>query len=242
MSAETQVRRLLDAHDFALVRQRKHNVYRNPAGITFVRPHTGSDSRRGDRNSLADLKRVLRGHGLPITTPASEIRASKSVRKPDVTPEASRLSTAVDNSGPVATPAPPPSPAPLTKAEQKKLARWERNYAAKERKREEFYGQLNTLLAGCRDLVEFGASDCAIAWGFSEALRRTGYQTRLMLARTEITVTGEPPKVEGIHLIEVNQHIVEPVHSGVTWEPGQNYRGPHRFQNATVRFCEVRTL
>lgn len=139
MNPTVQVRRLLDAHDFSLVRQRKHEVYRSPHGITFVRPHTGSDSRRGDWNSLADLKRLLRRSGLPI-----EIREPEAAPPSLVCPRRDELQEQPNTEiVPPAEPTPAPgetkpAPPPLTKAEQKKLARWERNYAAKERRQEAF--------------------------------------------------------------------------------------------------------
>jgi len=61
---------LLEEHQFDLVRQRKHKIYRNPDGLTFVLASTPSDW-RSSRNALATLKRILR----PISDSDSRIVA-----------------------------------------------------------------------------------------------------------------------------------------------------------------------
>jgi hypothetical protein len=63
MNAENQLRQLLANNGFALVRQRKHKVYRNQTGLTFVCPTTPSD-RRNALNQLRDIRRVLRTAGV----------------------------------------------------------------------------------------------------------------------------------------------------------------------------------
>jgi hypothetical protein len=60
MNPEDRLIELPDEHNFDLVRQRKHKIYRNPNGMTFVVASTPSDW-RASRNSLATLKRMLRG-------------------------------------------------------------------------------------------------------------------------------------------------------------------------------------
>jgi len=50
---------LLREYRFDLVRQRKHKIYRNPDGLTFVTASTPSD-RRAPHNALSTLKRILR--------------------------------------------------------------------------------------------------------------------------------------------------------------------------------------
>lgn len=59
MNPETQIQALLRENAFDLVRQRKHKIYRNPEGLTFVISSTPSD-RRGAHNALASLKKMLR--------------------------------------------------------------------------------------------------------------------------------------------------------------------------------------
>ncbi|MBV8206160.1 MAG: hypothetical protein JO041_05150 [Acidobacteria bacterium] len=59
MNPKDQLMELLAANSFDLVRQRKHRVYRNPEGQTFVVASTPSDSRAW-QNALGTLKRVLR--------------------------------------------------------------------------------------------------------------------------------------------------------------------------------------
>jgi hypothetical protein len=56
---EKQITQLLHSAGAEVVRKKKHVVYRLPGGRKFVRPSTPSDW-RGDRNSLADLRRFLK--------------------------------------------------------------------------------------------------------------------------------------------------------------------------------------
>lgn len=59
MNPQEQLMQLLREHNFDLVRQRKHKIYRNPNGLTFVTASTPSD-RRAPQNALSTLKRILR--------------------------------------------------------------------------------------------------------------------------------------------------------------------------------------
>jgi hypothetical protein len=71
MNPEAQLQCLLDEYDFKLARQRKHKVYKNPDGKTFVMASTPSD-RRSSRNALSTLKRICR----PLTTAESTTGAT----------------------------------------------------------------------------------------------------------------------------------------------------------------------
>jgi predicted RNA binding protein YcfA (HicA-like mRNA interferase family) len=59
MDPQDQLIKLLRDHNFDLVRQRKHKIYRNPDGLTFVAASTPSD-RHAPQNALSTLKRILR--------------------------------------------------------------------------------------------------------------------------------------------------------------------------------------
>jgi predicted RNA binding protein YcfA (HicA-like mRNA interferase family) len=59
MNPQDELMELLQEHDFDLVRQRKHKIYRNPDGFTFVVASTPSD-RRAPQKALSTLKRILR--------------------------------------------------------------------------------------------------------------------------------------------------------------------------------------
>lgn len=58
MNPQDQLMKLLREHSFDLIRQRKHKIYRNPAGQQFVMASTPSD-RRAPYNALSTLKRML---------------------------------------------------------------------------------------------------------------------------------------------------------------------------------------
>jgi hypothetical protein len=75
---------LLQEHNFELVRQRKHKIYRNPDGITFVLASTPSDRNASD-NALATLRRVLRG--VPPDAVTSTVRPSRILYEPAITTE-----------------------------------------------------------------------------------------------------------------------------------------------------------
>lgn len=59
MDPHDELMALLQEHNFDLVRQRNHKIYRNPDGLTFVLASTPSD-RLAPQNSLSTLKRILR--------------------------------------------------------------------------------------------------------------------------------------------------------------------------------------
>lgn len=59
MNPEDQLVKLLSEHNFDLIRHRKHKIYRNSDGLTFVVASTPSD-RRSSQNAFSTLKRILR--------------------------------------------------------------------------------------------------------------------------------------------------------------------------------------
>ena len=68
MNPQSQLLELLQKHHFDLVRQRKHKIYRNSDGLTFVTASTPSD-RHASQNALSTLRRILR----PLNPPSEPI-------------------------------------------------------------------------------------------------------------------------------------------------------------------------
>jgi len=60
MKAQRELQALLNEHGAVLCRRRKHLIYKLPDGRILTVASTGSDSQRGVRNALADLKRMVR--------------------------------------------------------------------------------------------------------------------------------------------------------------------------------------
>lgn len=77
MSPEIQVQRLLKAHEFVLVRQDRHKVYRNPQSKIFVTAATPSDWRAW-ANSLSDLKRVIQNPPTPMVQAISDFERQQA--------------------------------------------------------------------------------------------------------------------------------------------------------------------
>jgi hypothetical protein len=93
--------RLLDQHGFQLARSRKHRVYKNADGTTFVTASTPSDS-RAERNSISDFAKLLGKSIGELTAPAKPKRAARhhSRLEPVTMPEPTPT--------PIEAPAPPP--------------------------------------------------------------------------------------------------------------------------------------
>jgi predicted RNA binding protein YcfA (HicA-like mRNA interferase family) len=121
---ERELEKRLRDSGFDLVRQKKHRVYKNPAGHTFVTSSTPSDHRWSD-NALRQLERLCG----PVTEDSRPLRARRRHRrlKPLVPDPAPTIATIQEEP----TPAPQSLPvvAPLSKADQKKLKRWEKHAA-----------------------------------------------------------------------------------------------------------------
>jgi hypothetical protein len=93
--------RLLDQHGFQLARSRKHRVYKNADGTTFVTASTPSDW-RAERNSISDFAKLLGKSIGELTAPAKPKRAARhhSRLEPVTMPEPTPT--------PIGAPAPPP--------------------------------------------------------------------------------------------------------------------------------------
>ena len=59
MKPNKQLEKFLKAKGYELIRQRKHRIYKNPDGCTFVTPNSASCS-RNLQNALRELKRAER--------------------------------------------------------------------------------------------------------------------------------------------------------------------------------------
>lgn len=84
MNPQDQLMELLQEHSFDLVRQRKHKIYRNPDGLTFVVASTPSD-RQAPQNALSTLKRILRQvnpapEPVPVITPAPLVESAPVIQ------------------------------------------------------------------------------------------------------------------------------------------------------------------
>ncbi len=86
MNPETQLQHMLFDYCFDLVRQKKHRVYRNPDGLTFVTASTPSDVRAA-QNTLSDFKRYLRQNGKLELVRESSPTLSKPQPKRDRAPQ-----------------------------------------------------------------------------------------------------------------------------------------------------------
>lgn len=129
--------RIFRQHGFDLVRQKKHRVYKHPDGRTFVTSSTPSDWRT-EKNVLGDFSNLT---GLDKE---ELLRPTKPKR------QRTRL-TPLDPDQPVLLSPPEPVPAApvvvhYTKADLKRLKRWEKIYALRDAKQTKQKERLELLL------------------------------------------------------------------------------------------------
>ena len=79
-TAQKQIDTLLRQHNFRLVRQTKHRVWRNPDGKVFVTSATPSDWRAALKQ-LSDLKRVVASDPVPEVVAISEYERCQALAK-----------------------------------------------------------------------------------------------------------------------------------------------------------------
>jgi predicted RNA binding protein YcfA (HicA-like mRNA interferase family) len=120
--SEQKLQKSLRAHGFELVRQKRHRVYKNPAGHTFVTSSTPSD-RCWSTNALADLARLCG----PAETDSRPLRARRRHGRLDSEPR--RDAVPIDSSLEKAEAQPTPAPATpaLSRADRQRLKRWEKH-------------------------------------------------------------------------------------------------------------------
>ena len=120
--SERKLQNSLRALGFELVRQRKHRIYKNRAGCTFVIPSTPSDRRWSD-NALADLARLCG----PAETDSRRLRARRQHGRLDSEPR--RDAVVFDSSLEKGEPQPTPAAATpsLSRADRQRLKHWEKH-------------------------------------------------------------------------------------------------------------------
>ena len=130
----------LAAHGFELVRQRKHRVYKNPAGQTFVIPSTPSDQ-RWSANALAHLARLCG----PSEADSRPLRARRQHGRLESIIEPHSMEALRLQQPPVelvSTPAPVPA---LSRADWQRLKRWEKHESQRGAKVERRIAKLRDL-------------------------------------------------------------------------------------------------
>jgi hypothetical protein len=142
--SEQELQNRLRAHGFKLARQNKHRVYKNASGNIFVVPSTPSDH-RWTANALADLARLCGS----TETDSRPLRA----RRPH-----GKLEAAAVESLPMEVlppqPAAEPIPAPLSRADQQRLKRWEKHHAQRTAKLDRQREQLREVARVTFELME----------------------------------------------------------------------------------------
>lgn len=128
--------RIIRQHGFDLVRQKKHKVYRHPDGRTFVASNTPSDWRStlNELHDFANLVGVPKHHLIRPPRPKREHTRLEPLEKP----------TALHPPAPETIPVPIASS--FTKAELKKLRRWEKHYKQQEAKEAKLQQDLEQML------------------------------------------------------------------------------------------------
>src|SRR5713226_5321464 len=114
MNPQDQLMELLEKYNFDLVRQRKHRIFRNPDGLTFVTASTPSD-RKAPQNALSTLRRILRRQTLMDESAMVIDPAPVAKESPVIQPVSTR------------EPSPVIEPAPASISDQEWEA-WKRQY------------------------------------------------------------------------------------------------------------------
>lgn len=130
----------LVAHGFELVRQRKHRIYKNAAGQTFVIPSTPSDQ-RWSANALADLARLC---GRTETDPRP-LRARRQHGRLDCIVEPRSTEGLPPAHPPMELISTPPPVPPLSRADRQRLKRWEKHESQRGAKVERRLAKLRDL-------------------------------------------------------------------------------------------------
>jgi hypothetical protein len=176
----------LRVHGFEIVRQRKHRVYKNPMGQTFIVPSTPSD-RRWSANALADLARLCG----PTETDPRPLRARRQHgRLERIEPR-----SAEQPQPPVELiPAPVPAPA-LSRADRQRLKRWEKHEGQRAAKGERQLAKLRDLAYRAHALLETddggdrGRRIVGLTRGIRRRVRQLGFQD-VALSAAGVTACG----------------------------------------------------
>ena len=155
--SEQMLEKNLRAHGFELVRQRRHRVYKNPVGRTFVISSTPSD-RRWSANALADLARLCG----PAETDLRPLRARRQHGRLDSEPR--RDAVAIDSpleKGEAQPTLAPATPA-LSKADRQRLKRWEKHESQRGAKDARRLAKLRDLAHRAHELLEKRSAERSI--------------------------------------------------------------------------------
>ena len=221
----SRLQRILDDHGFVLVRQKKHRVYRNGEGRTFVTSASPSDV-RWERNAIAILKRITR---MSCVGGASDQRPATSDQQPEaseIVGQCTHCETASDSlqrpelsvQSPASSVEVPPTD--LTRSERQWLNRQERRQQHRERRRDKVLDAVCNWLDRVRELIDSGYCPACLAECIADSAARRGYDSELLVGTFAMT-EAMSDDAEYL-LIRINNIFVEPGNGLITSrsEPG----------------------
>lgn len=127
---KVQIEKIVREYGYELKRKRKHAVYHHPDGRVFVMANTPSDW-RAERNMLTDFARQVGKSRRELLYGPKRHKPEPILPCVPVQVELEPVETITMHNQPVDHPPVTDNITPLTKAEQKKLRRWERHYQQK---------------------------------------------------------------------------------------------------------------
>jgi len=206
----------LSQFGFALVRTRKHQVYKRADGTTFVTPSTPSDV-RWERHALADFARIVGKTKRELTSPALPKRARRSHSRLEPLPQ----------HAPVVVPDLPNSVPEMSAQDRKLLKRLERYQANREKKRIAREKKLMPYIVRAHQmhLAEYETVphvQFEIAQALAQALRRLSYDAEPVVCGivgessvTDTAVTGFAVVRCGTYYLDF---LAVKIHPAATWE------------------------
>ena len=212
----------LAAHGFKLVRQRKHRVYKKPAGQTFVIPSTPSDQ-RWSANALTDLARLCG----PTEADFRPLRARRQHYRLESIVEPRSMEALQPQQPPVelvSTPAPLPA---LSRADRQRLKRWEKHESQRGAKVERRIAKLRDLAHRAHALLKNRGCRPAAAVALNiEAHNRARQLGFRDLALSVADATSDGHKLGVAFYLRVGGRFVDilggVLREGPTWIDGNN--------------------
>jgi hypothetical protein len=209
----------LTQHGFALVRTRKHQVYKRADGTTFVTPSTPSDV-RWERPALADFARIVGKTKRELTSHALPKRARRKHSRLEPLPQPAILA-------PVAV-ADFPNPVPELSAQDRKLLkRLERYQANREKKRIAREKKLMPYITKAHQmyLAEYETVphvQFKIAQALAESLRRLSYDAEPVICGVVGESSVTDTAVTGFAAVRCSTYYLDflavKIHPAATWE------------------------
>jgi hypothetical protein len=206
----------LTQHGFALVRTRKHQVYKRADGTTFVTPSTPSDV-RWERHALADFARLVGKTKRELTSPALPKRARRRHNRLEPLPQPP--SVVVPDL---------PSPVPELSAQDRKLLkRLERYQANREKKRIAREKKLMPYITKAHQmyLAEYKTVphvQFEIAAALAESLRRLSYDAEAVICGLVGEETVSEDGISGFAAVRCGTYYLDflavKIHPAATWE------------------------